>query len=47
VFSEEIRQGEYTAGIAVEIITYLIPRAQEDILALYKKTWKSLLDAKE
>ena len=47
VFSEEVRRGECTAGMAVEIITYLIPRAQEDALALYEGAWKGLLDAKE
>jgi hypothetical protein len=33
--------------MAVKIITYLIPRAQEDALALYKGAWKGLLDAKK
>jgi hypothetical protein len=47
VFSEEVRRGECTARMAVEIITYLIPRAQEDALALYEGAWKGLLDAKE
>jgi hypothetical protein len=47
VFSEEVRRGECTAGMAVEIITYLIPQAQEDALALYEGAWKGLLDAKE
>jgi hypothetical protein len=36
MFSEEVRRRKYTAGIAVKIITYLIPQAQEDALALYK-----------
>ncbi|KAH8650275.1 hypothetical protein BGZ60DRAFT_569585 [Tricladium varicosporioides] len=47
VFSEEVKRGECTAGMAVEIITYLMPRAQEDALALYEGAWKGLLDAKE
>jgi hypothetical protein len=47
VFSEEVRQGECIASMAVEIITYLISRAQGDALALYKRAWKGLLDAKE
>jgi hypothetical protein len=47
VFSEEVRRGKCTTGMAVEIITYLIPRAQEDALALYEGAWKGLLDTKE
>lgn len=47
VFSEEIKRGECTAGMAVDIISYLIPRAQEDALALYEGAWIGLLDAKE
>lgn len=47
VFSEEVRRGKCTAGMAAEIITYLIPRAHEDALAFYEGAWKGLLDAKE
>jgi hypothetical protein len=47
VFSQEVRQGECTAGVAVKIITYLIPRAQGDALALFEGAWEGLLDAKE
>jgi hypothetical protein len=47
VFSEEVRRGGCTAAMAVKAITYLIPRAQADALALYKGAWKGLLYAKE
>jgi len=33
--------------MAVKVITYLIPRAQADALALYEGAWKGLLYAKE
>ncbi|PVH68598.1 hypothetical protein DL98DRAFT_542280 [Cadophora sp. DSE1049] len=40
-------RGECTAGMAVEIVSNLIPRAQEDALALYEGAWIGLLNAKE